>query len=109
MRIADMWGDLFVRGDLALDVASLQKIELLPWEPFGFAKAPESTIPDADELLALVDSVASLTTRGDATAIAELLALAKSDERLRPPASIIDAALEADRVGPTSGNPISLT
>ena len=63
--IADMWGDWFVRGDLALDVASLQKVELLPWEPFGIVKAPQSTIPDTPELLALVDHVAALTTRGD--------------------------------------------
>ena len=39
-----MWGDWYIRGNLALDVASLQKVELLPWEPFGIAKAPESTI-----------------------------------------------------------------
>jgi hypothetical protein len=104
--IADMWGDWFVRGDLSLDVASLQKVELLPWEPFGIAKAPQSTIPDTSEILALVDRVAALTARGDATAIGELLAIADTDERLRPPASIMDAARQADLTGPTTGNPI---
>ena len=36
----------------------------------------------------------------------ELLAIAETDERLRPPASILDAAREADLTGPTTGNPI---
>ena len=104
--IADMWGDWFVRGDLALDVAALQKIELLPWEPYGIARAPDSTAPDTPEVLALVDRVAVLTARGDADAIRELLANAEADERLRPPASIMDAAWQADLHGPTTGNPI---
>ena len=104
--IADMWGDWFVRGDLALDVAALQRIELLPWEPFGIARAPYSAISDTPELLALVDHVAALTARGDANAIRELLAIAETDERLRPPASIMEAAREADLNGPTTGNPI---
>lgn len=104
--IADMWGDWFVRGDLALDVASLQKVELLPWEPFGIAKAPQSTIPDTPELLALVDRVAALTVRGDADSIRELLTLTEYDERLRPPATTIEAAQAADTAGPTVGNPI---
>ncbi len=104
--IADMSGDWFVRGDLSLDVAALQKVELLPWEPFGIAKAPQSTIPDTPELLALVDHVAALTVRGDAAAITELLDIAETDERLRPPGATIEAAHQADLTGPTTGNPI---
>ena len=104
--IADMWGDWFVRGDLALDVAALQKVELLPWEPFGIAKALQSTIPDTDELVALVDRVAALTANGDAASIQDLLALADHDERLRPPAATIEAAQAADVSSPTVGNPI---
>lgn len=104
--IADMWGDWFVRGDLALDVAALQKVELLPWEPFGIAKAPQSTIPDTPDLLALIDRVAALTASGDASSVHELLRMAESDERLRPPPSTIEAARQADLTGPTTGNPI---
>ncbi len=106
MSVVDMCGDWFVRGDLALDVAALQKIELLPWEPYGIARAPDSTIPDTPELLALVDHVAALTAHGDANTVRELLAIAETDERLRPPASIMEAAREADLNGPTTGNPI---
>lgn len=104
--ILDMWGDWYVRGNLAIDVASLQKVELLPWEPFGIAKAPESTIPDTLELLALVDRVARLTAEGDDASVRELLALVETDDRLRPPAATIEAAQQADIAGPTAGNPI---
>jgi hypothetical protein len=104
--IADMWGAWFVRGDLALDVASLQKVELLPWEPFGIAKAPQSTIPDTPELMALVDRAADLTASGDDASISELLDLAASDARLHPPEATIAAALKADVEAPTVGNPV---
>ena len=104
--IADMWGDWFVRGDLALDVAALQKIELLPWEPFGIARGPRSAVADTPEILALVDHLASLTARGDAEAVSELLAMARTDERLRPPEAMIEAARCTDAVGPLNGNPI---
>jgi hypothetical protein len=104
--IADMWGEWFVRGDLALDIASLQKIELLPWEPFGIATAPQSTIPDTPEILALIDRVADLATSGDADSMHQLLALAEHDERLRPPAATLEAARAADTSGSTVGNPI---
>ncbi len=104
--IADMWGAWFVRGDLALDVASLQKVELLPWEPFGIAKAPDSVIPDTPELMALVDRVADLTANGDDASVSELFDLARSDERLRPPVVTIEAAKKGDAGGPLVGNPI---
>ena len=104
--IADMWGAWFVRGDLTLDVASLQKVELLPWEPFGIAKGPESTIPDTPELMALVDRLVDLTADGGDASISELLDLAATDARLRPPEATIPAALKADIEGPTVGNPV---
>jgi hypothetical protein len=107
--IADMWGEWFVRGDISLDIAALQKVELLPWEPFGIAMAPDSTIPDTPELLSLVDHVASLAARGDADAVSELLALAKADERLRPPTATIEAARYADLHGPLTSNPLVVT
>ena len=109
--IADMWGDWFVLGDLALDVASLQRVELLPWEPFGMLgieREPRPR-PRAADVDALIDRVAALTARGDDASILELLSLAESDARLRPPAATIEAALAADLAGPTVGNPISTT
>ena len=41
--IADMWGDWYVSGNLCLDVASLNKIELLPWDAALIAPQLAST------------------------------------------------------------------
>jgi hypothetical protein len=106
--IADMWGDWYIRGNHALDIASLQKVELLPWEPFGIAKSPGSTIGDTPELLAINDRTAELTAMGDNASVAKLLELARTDERLRPSQATIDAAVAADATGAGTGpNPLS--
>ncbi len=105
--IADMWGDWYVRGNLSLDVASLQKVELLPWEPFGIAKSPDSTIVDTDEMLALIDRAAALTRIGDDASVTELLQLAESEPLLRPPEMTVNAAIAADAAGAGPGNPIA--
>ncbi len=107
--IADMWGGWFVRGDLMLDVGALQKVELLPWEPFGLIQPRGSTEQETPNVMALVDRVAALTARGDNDSIDELLSMARADERLRPPAATIEAAQKADAAGPTIGNPINAT
>ena len=106
--IADMWGDWYIRGNHALDIASLQKVELLPWEPFGIAKAPGSTTADTPELLALADRTADLTAMGDDASVAKLLRMAEQDERLRPPKAMLDAAIAADASGMGTGpNPLA--
>jgi hypothetical protein len=94
--IFDMWGDWYIRGNHALDVASLQRVELLPWEPFGIAKSPGSTTGDTPELLELVDATAALTSGGDDASINELLSMAEKEPRLRPPPETIDRALRVD-------------
>jgi hypothetical protein len=81
-------------------------VELLPWEPFGVAKAPQSTVTDTDDVLALVDRAARLTAAGDDPSVEQLLALAQTDPRLRPPDATISAALAADVGGPVFGNSI---
>jgi hypothetical protein len=106
--IADMWGDWYIRGNLAIDIASLQKVELLPWEPFGIARSPEAAVPDTPELLDLVDHTAALTALGDDASVTELLALAARDARLRPPEPLLPAALAADAAGPAAGNPVTV-
>lgn len=106
--IADMWGDWYIRGNHALDIASLQKVELLPWEPFGIAKSPESKIGDTPELLAINDRTAELAAMGDNPSVAKLLQLALAEERLRPPQVTIDAAIAADATGTGTGpNPLA--
>jgi hypothetical protein len=109
--IADMWGAWYIVGNHALDVASLQNVELLPWEPFGMfdiTGKPPPTPEAARAQESLVDRTAALTTKADATAITNLVALAEQDSRLRPPQTTIDAAIAADAAGTGTGaNPLS--
>lgn len=57
--IFDMHGYWFIRGNLARDVAALNKIELLPWDGWGLASTPDDALT-ADDLGAL-DHAAALT------------------------------------------------
>lgn len=57
--IADMKGLWFVRGDLVRDVASLNKIELLPWDAWGLIEGQDEALSAAD--LAALDAMAELT------------------------------------------------
>jgi hypothetical protein len=110
--IMDMWGDWYIVGNHALDVASLQNVELLPWEPFGMFGIVAGGGPPAaanESQTTLADTTAALTVVADAAAISGLLALAESDERLRPPAATIEAASKADAAGiGTGANPLAL-
>jgi len=78
--IFDMKGLWFVRGDFIRDVASLNKVETLPWDGWGLVDARDEDLTTAD--LALLDQLAELT-RGDVPDFATVRALYESDERLR--------------------------
>ena len=56
--IFDMNGLGFVRGDLVRDVASLNKVELLPWDCWGVILNEQLDNPDD---LSLLDDIAALT------------------------------------------------
>jgi hypothetical protein len=56
--IFDMHGLGFVRGDFVRDVASLNKVELLPWDCWGIIEKPEENDPDD---LTFLDHLAELT------------------------------------------------
>jgi hypothetical protein len=58
--IFEMKGLGFVRGNLIRDVASLNKMELLPWDCWGLILDEQLEDPQA---LALLDSIAGLTTQ----------------------------------------------
>ena len=92
--IADMWGPWFVKGDLQLDVASLNKIELRPWD---VERLPH---PLPEELM---DTVAALST-GDDAAVAELRRLYTHDARLRPARDTLAAMLHDDETGTGESN-----
>ena len=61
--IFDMKGWDFVKNDLLLDLRSLNRIELLPWDVAGWALIPAAEMmPDQ---LALLDRAAALTLEGN--------------------------------------------
>lgn len=55
--IMNMWGLWFIRGNLLRDLASLRKIELLPWDDWGLASAEETELDE--ESWALLDEAAA--------------------------------------------------
>lgn len=83
--ISDMHGLWFVRGNLVRDLASLNKVELLPWDSWGIIERRDEDL-SADDLT-LLDQMAELS----GAAVPEfdsLRLLYESDNRLQVPAII---------------------
>jgi hypothetical protein len=76
--ILDMWGRWFIEGNIARDLAALNKVEMLPWDGWGLL-AREASAPGDD---AYVDEVATLTVSGDHEAIRRRY---QTDDGLRVP------------------------
>ncbi len=85
--VLDMWGRWFIPGNVARDLAALNKVEVLPWDGWGQGLAGVDEPPDA-----LVDEVAALTLSGDMNAIRERYA---SDPDLRVPSRVLAFATPA--------------
>jgi hypothetical protein len=83
----------FVGGNVLRDLASLNKVELLPWDVWGAMPAPDA--PITPEQLALLDRVAALTRTPDAH-FAELRPLYQGDDRLRVPAKVRNVLTNRD-------------
>jgi hypothetical protein len=83
--IFEMHGLWFVRGDMLRDLASLNKMELLPWDCWGLIEGEDKNL-SADDM-ALLDHVAALTL-ADNSAFVEMRTLYESDERLRVPSVV---------------------
>ena len=72
--IFDMRGLWFIRGNLIRDIASLNKVELLPWDGWGLIDCQDDEL--SPEELSLLDSTASMTSdEVDTTAIREAYAV----------------------------------
>jgi len=71
--IFDMWGLWFVRGNVARDVAALNKVELLPWDGWGMLEALGND-EWPDDVVDWLDRAAAAAERPDA-ALDELHAL----------------------------------
>ncbi|HUY28963.1 MAG TPA: transglutaminase domain-containing protein [Candidatus Binataceae bacterium] len=79
----------FIAQNLLRDLASLNRMEMLPWDVWGSMREPE--VPLIDNDLALFDRAAALTMGGDA-AFPEIRTIYESDERLRVPAVVFNAS-----------------
>ena len=64
--ILDMWGPWFIRGNIARDIASLNKVEMLPWDSWGFDL---EDAPPSDEL---VDEMATIGATAEFEAVRRL-------------------------------------
>jgi hypothetical protein len=80
--IFDMHGLWFVRGDLIRDLASLNKMELLPWDSWGLIERDEKELSKSD--LALLDQVATVTQL-DNSRFDEIRSIYQNNEYLRVP------------------------
>ena len=83
--IFDMHGLWFVRGNLVRDVASLNRMELLPWDGWGIIEVKDEDLSAED--MAFLDHVAELTC-GDVQEFGTVRALYKDDDRLCVPSVI---------------------
>lgn len=78
--IFDMKGIDFVKGDFLRDVASLHKVELLPWDCWGMILTDYASLPPDD--LSMLDRLAELTY-GDVPDFDAVRQLYASDPRLQ--------------------------
>ena len=83
--IFDMHGMWFIRGNLVRDTASLNKLEILPWDHWGLMSKEDKDLSIDD--MAVLDHIAELTVAigHDDTVFAELCALYENDARLHAP------------------------
>lgn len=81
--ILDMWGLPFIGGNVILDLACLNKVEMLPWDGWGMVAGPFD--PVSDEAAAVFDEVTAIVATGDTAAVR---ARYDADDRLRVPRDI---------------------
>jgi Transglutaminase-like superfamily len=82
-------GDWWIAGNLMRDALALLNLELLPWDVWGAMPGPDD--PISADLAALFDELATLTQSPDAN-LAALRQLCASDNRLRVPEQVRNAA-----------------
>jgi len=82
----------FIAGNVLRDFASLNRMEMLPWDAWGMMEMSDDKL--TAEKNALLDRVAALTLAGD-DQFAEMRALYDSDDRLRVPPVVFNALRNA--------------
>lgn len=88
--IRDMRGLWFIRGNLVRDLASLNKMELLPWDLWGIIEEQDENLSEQDQHF--LDQIAALIL-ADNPAFPELRSTYEEDVRVRVP-SVIRTYLE---------------
>jgi hypothetical protein len=83
--IFDMKGLWFVVGDFIRDVASLNKVELLPWDSWGIMRGRDEDITEDDKVF--LDKLAELTA-GDVPEFEKVRGLYVNDARLCVPGTV---------------------
>src|SRR5208337_5366287 len=89
VHLQGLW---FVAGNVLRDLASLNRMEMLPWDVWGLMDLNDEALPPGKKTLLV--RVAALTLAGD-DAFAEVRATYKSDERLRVPPVVFNALRNA--------------
>jgi hypothetical protein len=89
---AHMQGLWFVEGNVLRDLASLNRMEMLPWDVWGAMDMNDAAL--TDEKKALLDKVAALTLAGD-DVFAEVREIYESNARLRVPPVVFNALRNA--------------
>lgn len=89
--ILDEWGQWFIVGNVARDLAALNKVEVLPWDGWGDLAGEGPPVGGDDH----VDEIAALTMSGDHAAIRSRY---ESDPGLRVPSRLFAFATSQ---GPT--------
>ena len=80
--ISDLRGLWMVRGNLVRDLASLNKVELLPWDSWGLIDKKDEELSESD--LALLDQVA-IIAQADNSGFDRIRSVYENNDRLRVP------------------------
>ena len=89
VRLQGLW---FVEGNVLRDLASLNRMEMLPWDVWGAMDMNDAAL--TDEKKALLDRIAALTLAGD-DKFADVREIYESDARLRVPPVVFNALRNA--------------
>jgi hypothetical protein len=89
VQLRGLW---FIAGNVLRDLASLNRMEMLPWDVWGLMSMDDVAL--TDDKKALLDRVAALTLAED-EALPEIRAIYESDERLRVPPVVLNALRNA--------------
>ncbi len=82
----------FVEGNVIRDLASLNRMEMLPWDVWGMMDIDEVAL--TNEKRTLIDRVAALTIAGDEK-FGEVREIYESDDRLRVPPVVFNVLRSA--------------